>query len=882
MQNASDGGDLGQWRNRAGRAWPAGLLVAGLLVAAAPGASAADGTWNGTSGDWTNTAIWDGGIVADGAGSTASFTATLTADATVTVDAPITIGSITFTDSGPTGFDLTLAGNGSDALELDGGGGAAQVTVTDAARTLAISGVLAGSQGFAKAGPGRLSLSGVANTVAGTITLQDGSLQVAADGSFGQVGQITVSQPAEIFTDAACLEIAACRSFTLDDTLTVAGPDGGGSQVGIAGGIAGSGGLSLAGPTTDLTLSGANAFAGSVSIAAGGTSGGSADRTTLTVGTGPTDAVATLGNGSNAVTLGGMGSGSVGDSTLQFTRDDYVFAGPIGGDGRVRIDAADSGYANGSTIEFSGTNTYTGITELRNTGFIVRDAANLAPATVVFNGSGMLLIGGDLDPGSGADFTRAVGSGANEIRWNGGCGFGAIGGDRVVNLFGDGRELVWNTVIGANSNKLFLSHPDADATIELANGLGLTGNNGTRRTITVTDGSAEIDAVISGVIANAVSGTNVGLNIEGGGTLKLTGANTYGNGTELFGATLEVSSLSNIGNSYLAVKQGATFRYTGTGSETLAKALWVNDGSSGVFDIVEPTAVLTFDPPQGNRTKQLVKRGAGTMVLTKAITGTGSVLVEDGILELTASNNNYTGSSQISGGTLAVGAAGVVTSSLVQIDSAGSFDVTAKAAGYEIPATQTLSGSGTVVGSLVLGGGATLSPGASPGTLSVSQDATFAGGGNYNWQVLDAASGGAGQAGGWDLLSLGGELSITATSASPFAVNLWSLSATGPDQSGLAANFDPSQAGTWTLVTAAGGITGFSADAFLVETSAANGTDGFANDLAGGSFAVLQSGNSLNLVFSPVPEPSAAVIVLTAGLAALPLIRRSRSQKRCT
>jgi len=120
MQKASCGGDLGQWRTRAGSAWRASrrgvaLLVTSLLVGAAPGASAADGTWNGTSGDWTNTAIWDGGIVADGAGSTASFIATLAADATVTVDAPVTIGSITFTDSGPTGFDLTLAGNGSDA-----------------------------------------------------------------------------------------------------------------------------------------------------------------------------------------------------------------------------------------------------------------------------------------------------------------------------------------------------------------------------------------------------------------------------------------------------------------------------------------------------------------------------------------------------------------------------------------------------------------------------------------------------------------------------------------------------------------------------------------------------------------------------------------------
>ena len=518
-------------RDGAGRGRVLAWALAGLLVATAGITPAADGTWNGTPGNWSDSGIWDGGVIADGAGSSASFAATLTADTTVTVDVPVTIGGITFTDPGVTGFDLVLAGSESNALELDGGAGSATVTVSDAARTLEISGILAGGQGFAKAGPGRLALSGVANTVAGTITLEDGSLQVAADASLGQVTQVAVAQPAEIFSDTASLELGSSRGFSLAAAVTVAGPDGGSSQIGIAGGISGAGGLALAGPTTDLTLSGANSFAGSVSIAAGGTAGGSADRTTLTVGTGPTDTVATLGNGSNAVTLGGMGSGSVGDSTLQFTRDDYVFAGAIGGDGRVRIDANDSGYANGSTIELSGTNTYTGITEIRNSALIVRDAANLAPATVVFNGTGMLLIGGDLDPGSGADFTRAVGSAENEIRWNGGGGFGAIGGDRSVNLFGDGRELVWNTVINANSNKLFLSHPDADGTIELVNGLGLTGNNGTRRTINISDGAAEIDALISGTIANATGVTgNVGLNLEGSGTIQLTGANSYARG----------------------------------------------------------------------------------------------------------------------------------------------------------------------------------------------------------------------------------------------------------------------------------------------------------------------------------------------------------------
>ena len=159
----------------------------------------------------------------------------------------------------------------------------------------------------------------------------------------------------------------------------MAGPTGGDRQITIAGGIAGTGGLSLGGPTTDLTLSGANAFSGPVNIAAGGTTSGSANNTILFVGTGPTDTTATLGDGANTVTLGGSGSGTVGTSVLQFARDDYVFAGPIGGDGRVRIDANDSGYANGSTITLTGTNTYVGITEIRNTGLIVGSSANLAP-----------------------------------------------------------------------------------------------------------------------------------------------------------------------------------------------------------------------------------------------------------------------------------------------------------------------------------------------------------------------------------------------------------------------------------------------------------------------------------------------------------------------
>ena len=151
-------------------------------------------------------------------------------------------------------------------------------------------------------------------------------------------------------------------------------------------------------------------------------------------------------------------------------------------------------------------------------------------------------------------------------------------------------------------------------------------------------------------------------------------------------------------------------------------------------------------------------------------------------------------------------------------------------------------------GSLTIGTGATLSPGASPGALTITGNATLGSGGNYNWQIYDA-TGTAGSSTGWDLITVGGTLTLASTSSDRFNLNLWSLSGVGPDVSGSAVNFNAATSGTWRIASATGGITGFSADKFTINTSATNGTGGFANALSGGTFSVAQSGNNLNLVF---------------------------------
>ena len=183
----------------------------------------------------------------------------------------------------------------------------------------------------------------------------------------------------------------------------------------------------------------------------------------------------------------------------------------------------------------------------------------------------------------------------------------------------------------------------------------------------------------------------------------------------------------------------------------------------------------------------------------------------------------------------------------------------------------TLAGSGSV-GGIVLNTGGTINPGNSPGTLNVLSNAVWNPGGNYNWQVFDA-SGTKGSTNGWDWLSVSGSLDLTALSVgNEFNINLWSLSGIAPDADGDAIFFTNTSNYTWTILTATNGITGFSADKFLINTTAINGTGGFANALGGGTFSILQSGNDLNLIFTTaagIPEPgtwaAAALLVGAAG-----------------
>jgi len=198
--------------------------------------------------------------------------------------------------------------------------------------------------------------------------------------------------------------------------------------------------------------------------------------------------------------------------------------------------------------------------------------------------------------------------------------------------------------------------------------------------------------------------------------------------------------------------------------------------------------------------------------------------------------NTYQGQTKVAEGELVVSGS-IASSALTSVQAGG-----------------VLSGSG-VVGDTIIFAGGTGSPGSSPGTQTVTGDLTWMGGGNFNWQIHNAA-GIAGASTGWDLYDVAGILDLSAlTLGSQFNINLWSLSSVGPDADGDALNFDAMRNYTWTIVATDLGIVGFDPGYFNVNVSAANGTGGFSNELLGGIFGVRVSGNNLELTFSAVPEP---------------------------
>ena len=501
-------------------------------------------------------------------------------------------------------------------------------------------------------------------------------------------------------------------------------------------------------------------------------------------------------------------------------------------------------------LVLGGSNTFFGGVRLQSGTLAISADAALGDASngLEFNG-GALVVPGSIDLGSRAISGTLSAPGIATISVPGGATLSSSGAVNLAALTLPGSGTLNFT--GGSTN---LGGISADAGSGTAAILGPINFGGVNRTINVAAGGT---LLLDGTLTN-----NATLSKQGAGTLVLT----QDNGTNLSRIQLGVAAATDGGT--LRVSSGgalgANQMFFNYGTLEASAPIVVGAGGFGGMSI-------------GGRSATPVRLAGQAIEVTGSIGlfGTGSagpirvnvdnsstfsaIMVGNTTSLITGLTFGGTGSLQLTGNgsglTLPVNLTDSIRASVVNDGIVPGGGVIAGS--FTVGSSASLGGNGTIGGVRVDAGG-TLSPGLSPGVLTTTGSAVFADGGNYNWQLFNA-TGAAGS--GWDLLAVGSTLDIAATSANPFRINLWTLSGTGPDVSGSASNFASNQSYTWTIASATTGITGFSADKFVVRTSATNGTGGFANTFGNGTFSIAQSGNDLNLVYTP----GAPSITITVG-----------------
>jgi autotransporter-associated beta strand protein len=214
--------------------------------------------------------------------------------------------------------------------------------------------------------------------------------------------------------------------------------------------------------------------------------------------------------------------------------------------------------------------------------------------------------------------------------------------------------------------------------------------------------------------------------------------------------------------------------------------------------------------------------------ISEAGGGVVGVNIAGGVTTFSAANN-YTGSTTITAGTLAlVGSGSISSSALIDVQNGGTLDVSAIA--FTLGGLQTLMGEGDVLGSVTLDGN--VAPGSSPGTLSILGNVTL--NGTLTAEVADPLA---------DLLDITGDLTLGGAST----LNL-----------PLANTYNPLT--TYTL---------------LQFTGSRNGTFAFETNVPG-THTVQYAANSIQLI--PVPEPT-AILLFGVGLLGVGVQGRRRVRK---
>jgi fibronectin-binding autotransporter adhesin len=639
----------------------------------------------GGAADTPYTGTVTGSVALGGLKYTAANSSTVTVGAgnTLSVDGAIIVAaSVVNASQTIQGGSITGGAGGGTLGVVQNSTGTGTFTI---ASTIVNNG---GATGFAKAGTGKVALSGL-NTYTGGTTISGGTLAVNTIANGGQASAIGASgsTSSNLVIEGATLQYAGAttasdRGFTL-----------------VTSGVVTAGTIDVSTAGTNLTFSGQVTSPDNAGLTKTGAgtltlSNATNNYSGVTIVSGGTLSVGTLANGGAASGIGASSSASTNmvlqtGGTLQYSgataSSDRGFTLGTGGGGIAVSNAAStltlSGTAVGTgsltktgagTLVLSGTNSYTG-------GNTVSAGTLRAGSTQAFGattGSMTVAAGATLNL-AGFNNTVAALSGAGNVTLgaatltsNGSsssAGFftGIISGTGGFTRAGLGTQAMTgcgNTYTGVTTLSGTLS-VDCLSDAGIASGIGASSNitgglvfSGTGQLV-YAGSSVSINRGFTlsglGIINVATGSTTLGfsgpvigssLRKDGSGTLVLSGTNTYTGTTQVTGGILRAGATNVFGTAAAAGGMtldnttGVTLDLNGFDSTVASLA---GGGTTG-GNITLGGATLTIRNP-GNQTYAGTISGSGNLVKTGA-----------GIQNLSGCNSSYAGSTTINAGTLSV------------------------------------------------------------------------------------------------------------------------------------------------------------------------------------------------------------------------------------
>lgn len=239
---------------------------------------------------------------------------------------------------------------------------------------------------------------------------------------------------------------------------------------------------------------------------------------------------------------------------------------------------------------------------------------------------------------------------------------------------------------------------------------GTLNNNG--RTVQIYGNGTATDANNRYVrLGGIMSGSGI-LNVSQFGAVRLNAAHTYTGQTQIDNGELWIESAGSIasgsgifvGNGGQLGNVAKLWLSNASGGTTFSNSLSINDGNLTTREIggLNTSGTHTFSGGITNNSttgglRLTALNAGGSVTFSGALGGAGSYIAPGaGIVTLSNTGNNYTGTTTVSGGTLRLGAAGVIPNASNVILSGGTFSTGATTGFSEAMGTLQLTANSTI------------------------------------------------------------------------------------------------------------------------------------------------------------------------------------------